>query len=113
MVLPCWWARRRIPWQALGLKKNLAGTCACKICDKQDSLASLGQAEELRVEYSPRNAESSTHNGPSPAPAACRRRHTGGARLADADERGQDGREIMALVGVGGSGDVLPDRQRG
>ena len=46
-----------MPAQALGLKKNRDGRSPIsKMADNEDSTASLGHSEPLRVQYSPRHA---------------------------------------------------------
>lgn len=50
-------ARRRIPAHAFGLKKyRSGGGVVTKTADKEDTLAALGQSEELSVQHSPRHA---------------------------------------------------------
>lgn len=54
-LLPLCLARRQIPSQHFRLKEYLGGTFrVSKTSDKKDALAPLGYAEELRVQYSPR-----------------------------------------------------------
>lgn len=49
-------ARLKIPRQASGLKEYLGGGFLSKTSDKEDTAASLGDSEELRVKYPPRQA---------------------------------------------------------
>lgn len=54
--LPLVSARRIIPRHAFALKKYFRATHGSKTSDKKHTLASLGHTEELRVQYSPRQA---------------------------------------------------------
>ena len=62
-------ARRRIPAHALGLKKYRSGRgSGSKMADKEQTVASLGQSEELSVQHSPRAAIPEFAKGPEKAP---------------------------------------------
>ena len=86
-VLPRFSTRRRIPAHALGLKKYRSGSgsgSGSKMSDKEDTLTSLGQTEELSIQHSPREAIPEFRKGPEKAP------------------------EGVAFIGQN-SGDVLPE----
>ena len=66
-------ALRKIPSQALALKKYFSGALSCKIADKEDSAASLGDSPVLGVQHSPRNRITFSHDatGVSPSRFSC------------------------------------------
>lgn len=48
-------ARRRIPFRACLLKEYVSGIDGCiKTCDKEEARSTLGEAETLTIEDSPR-----------------------------------------------------------
>lgn len=61
-------ARRKMPSQALRLKKYFSGTHACKIEDKRDAQATLGNAPVLGIHSSPRQRVVVCQNCPGAGP---------------------------------------------
>ena len=107
--LPRLLARRRIPVQAIWLKKYLGGIeSITTTCHKKHAFASLGNTEILCVEYPPRDAAAGS-------------RHTTCVRpfgpwwsqfAAFAGQRAQKASEGVGFVGED-AGDVFPDDDRG
>jgi hypothetical protein len=84
-------ARRRIPAQALALKKYRGGTLAesSSTSDNEQTLAALGQSEELSVKHSPGE----------PIPELC--------------QPPEEGAQRPSSVRLQNTGDVLPDEPAG
>jgi hypothetical protein len=55
-VLPRFSALRKIPFAALGLKKNLCGAWSSKTSDNEQTRTSLGDTEKLAIEHTPAKA---------------------------------------------------------
>ena len=98
-VFPRFSARLRIPAHALGLKQYFSGAFRSKICDKVDSLPSLGDSPKLSVIHTPGNAVAISHDAPSrlPLPPIRRSRYRN-CGIADFAERLEDGVEVSSLV---------------
>lgn len=99
------------PGRPAGSKSIWGGGCASKICHKEDARPALGDAPVLRVQSSPSQGGSVSHNGPSRVPCPARRsRHCTGRRR---DPHGffQDDSEIFPFRRAEGSRHVLPHHE--
>ena len=98
-------ALRKIPSQALALKKYFSGALSSKICDKVDSLATLGNSSVLGVQHAPGNRITFSHDatGVSPNRFSCltpppRFRYISSVATGGFDERTEDGEEVPSLI---------------
>ena len=91
-------ALRRIPAHAFALKEYFSGAFASKICDKVDSLATLGHSPVLSVIDTPGNAVTVSHDASGLRPFSLRRFRYSSVWVCDFAERLQDGSEVCALV---------------
>ena len=97
-VFPLRAALVRIPRQAFSLKKYFGCGFPSKICDKSDTLSSLGDSPKLCIENSPSKAPFGSHEASAFWPSFFRHRNRGGFRLDDVDRFFEDGGEVASFV---------------
>ena len=108
--MPRFPARRRMPLQAVALKKNRCGTAVVsKISDKEDAAAALWNSEVLSVKHAPCEAVRcwDARNDAAVLPAFLR----DGEALAGEDS--QKARKVLSSIARKDAGDVLPDQPAG